>query len=223
MSSKLTRYGIASPIYYPITETRGRPLANQRPTARSLPYLQAEGVDMKSNHFKNIAGTAVMAFSLILGISSITAAQSQDPYQNDRYRRQQDEQYRRQQAEQYRRDQEDRWRRDQNDQWNRGRNQDQWGRDRWGRGRGDGYPNWGGNYELRQTALNAGYNAGAKEGRNDRNRRRGYGYGYTDFGRFSSYRDASKDYNSRFGNRELYRRYFQMAFENGYADGLRGY
>ncbi len=162
---------------------------------------------MKSNYFKKIAGTALMAFSLILGISSITAAQYQDPYQSDRYRRQQEE-MRRQQAEQLRRDQ-----------------QDQWGRDQWGRrnrGRsGDGYPNWGGNYELRQTALNAGYNAGAREGRNDRNRRRGYGY--ADFGRFSSYRSADKDYNGRFGDRELYRRYFRMAFENGYADGLRGY
>ena len=168
---------------------------------------------MKSNYFRNIAGTAIMAFSLILGVSSITAAQSWDPYQNDRYRRQQDEQYRRQQAEQYRRDQ-----------------QDQWGRDQWGRrnrGRsGDGYPNWGSNYELRQTALNAGYNEGVKQGRNDRNRRRGYDYGYgygNDFRSYSSYRNATKDYNSRFGDRELYRRYFQMAFENGYADGLRGY
>ncbi len=184
---------------------------------------------MKSNYFRNIAGTAIMAFSLILGVSSITAAQSWDPYQNDRYRRQQDEQYRRQQAEQYRRDQEDRARRDQVDQWDRGRNQqDQWGRDQWGRrGRGrsgDGYPNWGSNYELRQTALNAGYNEGVKQGRNDRNRRRGYGYGYgNDFRNYSSYRNATKDYNSRFGDRELYRRYFQMAFENGYADGLRGY
>ena len=26
------------------------------------------------------------------------------------------------------------------------------------------YPNWGGSFELRQTALNAGYNEGAKEG-----------------------------------------------------------
>ena len=177
---------------------------------------------MKSNHFRNIAGTAVMAFSLILGISSITAAQSRDPDQNDRYRRQQDEQYRRQQAEQYRRDQEDRARRDQNDQWNRGRNQqDQWGRDQRGRGRGgDGYPTWGGNFELRQTALNAGYNEGVKQGRNDRSRNRGYG---SDFRNSSSYQNATKDYNSRYGDRELYRRYFQMAFENGYADGLRGY
>lgn len=192
----------------------------------------AGGADMKSNYGRNIAGIAIMAFSLILGISSITAAQSWDPYQNDRYRRQQDERYRRQQAEQLRRqqeeqlrrDQENRGRRDQDDQWNRGRDQDQWGRDqgRRGRGRGwDGYPNWGGGYELRQTALNAGYNEGAREGRNGIDRRRGYGY--TDFGRFSSYRNADKDYNRRFGDKELYRRYFRMAFENGYADGQRGY
>jgi hypothetical protein len=168
---------------------------------------------MKSNYFKNIAGTAIIAFSLILGISSIAAAQSRDPYQSDRYRRQQDE-LRRQQAEQLRRDQQDRARHDQ---------QDQWGRDQNSRGRGrsgDGYPNWGGNYELRQTALNAGYNEGAKQGRNDRNRNRGYG---SDFRNNSSYRSADKDYNGRFGDRELYRRYFQMAFENGYADGMRGY
>ena len=163
---------------------------------------------MKSTYFKNIAGTAVIAFSLILGISSITAAQSRDSYQNDRYRRQQEE-LRRQQAEQLRLQQE----RAQRDQ------QDQWGRNSRNRGRsGDGYPNWGGNYELRQTALNAGYNAGAKEGRNDRNRRNG-----TDFSRFGSYRSADNDYNGRFGDKELYRRYFRMAFQNGYADGLRGY
>jgi hypothetical protein len=167
---------------------------------------------MKSNYFKNIAGTAVMAFSLILGISSITAAQYRDPYQSDRYRRQQQEELRRQQAEQLRRQQ---------DQW--GRQQDPWGRDRNSRNRGrsgDGYPNWGGNFELRQTALNAGYNEGAKQGRNDRNRNRGYG---GDFRNNGSYRSADKDYNGRFGDRELYRRYFRMAFENGYADGLRGY
>jgi hypothetical protein len=164
-------------------------------------------MNMKSNYFKNIAGTAIIAFSLILGISSITAAQSRDPYQNDRYRRQQQQdELRRQQAEQLRRDQQDQWGRDQISR-NRGRS-------------GDGYPNWGGNNELRQTALNAGYNEGAKQGRNDRNRNRGYG---SDFRNNSSYRNATKDYNSRFGDRELYRRYFQMAFQNGYADGLRGY
>jgi hypothetical protein len=164
---------------------------------------------MRSNYFKKIAGTAVMAFSLILGISSITSAQSWDPYQNDRYRRQQQEELRRQQAEQLR------------------QQQDQWGRDQWGRrGRergGDGYPNLGG-WEFRQTALNAGYGAGNKEGRKDRDRGGRYqDYRYTDYNRFSSYRDASKDYNSRYRDRELYSRYFRLAFVNGYADGLRGY
>src|SRR5204862_7925487 len=36
----------------------------------------------------------------------------------------------------------------------------------------DGYPNWGGSFDLRQTALNAGYNEGSKEGRNDRDHNR---------------------------------------------------
>jgi hypothetical protein len=165
---------------------------------------------MKSNYIKRLLGGAIIAFSLILGFAAASAVQAQYPYPDDRYRQQDDR---------YRRDQQDRWRRDQDRNRRDNYNQDRWGqRSSW-----DGYPNWGGGFDLRQTALNAGYNAGAKEGRNDRNRRRGYGYGYNDFGRFSSYRSADKDYNGRFGDRELYRRYFRMAFENGYADGLRGY
>jgi hypothetical protein len=75
----------------------------------------------------------------------------------------------------------------------------------------DGYPNWGGSFELRQTALNAGYNEGIKEGRNDRARGR-----HSNFQDFSAYQNATKDYNSRLGDRELYRRYFRRAFESGY-------
>jgi hypothetical protein len=89
-----------------------------------------------------------------------------------------------------------------NDQGRRGRN--------W-----DGYPNLGGSYELRQTALNAGYNEGTKEGRNDRARGR-----RANFQDFSAYQKATKDYNSRLGDRELYRRYFQAAFESGYNTEL---
>src|SRR6476659_2347110 len=70
----------------------------------------------------------------------------------------------------------------------------------------DGYPNWGGTFQLRQTALNAGYNEGMKEGTNDRSRGRG-----TNFQNSNAYRNATKDYNSRKGDREIYRRYFQMA------------
>jgi hypothetical protein len=75
----------------------------------------------------------------------------------------------------------------------------------------DGYPNWGGSYDLRQTALNAGYNEGTKEGANDRARNR-----HSDYSTFSAYQKATKDYSSRLGDRELYRRYFQLAFGRGY-------
>jgi hypothetical protein len=75
----------------------------------------------------------------------------------------------------------------------------------------DGYPNWGGSYQLRQTALNAGFNEGSKEGAEDRARGRRSAYSS-----FSSYQRATKDYNSRLGNRSLYQRYFRRAFESGY-------
>jgi hypothetical protein len=75
----------------------------------------------------------------------------------------------------------------------------------------NGYPNWGGSYDLRQTALNAGYNEGTKEGRNDRDRNR-----HSDYASFNAFQKATKDYSSRLGDRELYRRYFQLAFSRGY-------
>lgn len=78
--------------------------------------------------------------------------------------------------------------------------------------------NWGGSFELRQTALNAGYNEGIREGRKDR--RNGDRFNFYDE---SHYRNASKDYNSRFGNRALYQRFFRQGFENGYRDGWNGY
>jgi len=79
------------------------------------------------------------------------------------------------------------------------------------RNRWDGYPNWGGSYQLRETALNAGYNEGSKEGRSDRSRNR-----YRNPSEFSGYQNGMHDYSSRLGDRDLYRRYYQMAFENGY-------
>ena len=79
------------------------------------------------------------------------------------------------------------------------------------RNRWDGYPNWGGSYQLRETALNAGFNEGSKEGRSDRNRNR-----YRNSSEFGAYNDATHDYNSRLGDRELYRRYYQLAFQRGY-------
>ena len=83
----------------------------------------------------------------------------------------------------------------------------------------DGYGNFGGSAQLRQTALNAGYNEGIKQGqkdRNDRNDRNGNGYQDQ-----SAYRKATKDYSSRLGDRELYRRYFREAYKTGYNDGTQ--
>jgi hypothetical protein len=102
---------------------------------------------------------------------------------------------------------------------NRDRNRDpNDNRDQNRRGRNwDRYGNYGGTYELRQTALNAGYNEGIKEGRNDRRRGRS-----SDFRNFSAYQKATTDYSSKLGDRELYRRYYREGFENGYTDGYNG-
>ena len=82
----------------------------------------------------------------------------------------------------------------------------------------DRYGAYGGSFQLRQTALNAGYNEGIKVGREDRGRNSG-----SDFRRSNEYQEATKDYSSRLGDRELYRRYYREGFENGYNDGYNGY
>lgn len=82
----------------------------------------------------------------------------------------------------------------------------------------DGYGNLGGSAELRQTALNAGYNEGNKQGQKDRGKRNNNNYQGQ-----SAYQKATKDYNSRLGDRNVYQRYFREAYENGYSDGISGY
>jgi len=81
----------------------------------------------------------------------------------------------------------------------------------------DGYGNFGGSFQLRQTALNAGFNEGIKQGRNDRNKRNGNGYQSQ-----NTYQKATKDYSSGLGDREVYQRYFREAYEHGYVDGYAG-
>jgi len=95
---------------------------------------------------------------------------------------------------------------------NGNRNQDRQGRN------DDGYGNYGGSFNLRQTALNAGFGEGTKQGRDDRKSRKG-----NDYQRQSTYQKATKDYSSGLGDREVYRRYFREAYEHGYADGYAGY
>jgi hypothetical protein len=98
--------------------------------------------------------------------------------------------------------------RDRNDNGNRNRRGRNW----------DQYGNYGGSFQLRQTALNAGYNEGIKQGRSDRNKRNSNSYQGQ-----SAYQKATKDYSSRLGDRELYRRYYREAYENGYDAGVNGY
>ncbi len=165
---------------------------------------------MKSNYLKTKLGGAILGFSLMVGIGMMSSMTAQAQYpNNDQYRRDRNDQYR-----------QDRNQRGQDDRWN---NQDQRGRDdRWNnRNRGrtwDGYRNYGGTFELRQTALNAGYNEGIKEGRKDRSH--GDRYDFRDEG---AYQKATKDYSSRLGDRWTYQRYFRDAFENGYNAGYNGY
>lgn len=82
----------------------------------------------------------------------------------------------------------------------------------------DGYGNYGGTFHLRQTALNAGFGEGVKQGREDRRKRKADSYQGQ-----STYQKATKDYSSGLGDREVYKRYFREAFEHGYADGYAGY
>ena len=127
-----------------------------------------------------------------------------------------DEWRRRRAAEEAQRQREIERRRRDNDGWwgNQGRNDDY---NRRG-GNWDRYGSYGGGFQLRQTALNAGYNNGIQEGRKDRSR--GDRFDYRDEGDFQK---ATEDYSSRLGDRELYRRYFREGFANGYEDGYRGY
>jgi len=139
-----------------------------------------------------IAG-AVFAISILFGVG--LTAQAQYPYPDDRYRR--DDRYDRN--------------RDQRRRNSDGRNNR---RNRFN----DDYPDWGGTFDLRQTALNAGFNQGIKAGRDDRRRNR-----HSDFRDESDYQKATKDYSSRLGDRGLYQAYFRIAFEHAYADGYAGY
>jgi hypothetical protein len=82
----------------------------------------------------------------------------------------------------------------------------------------DGYGNFGGSAELRQTALNAGYNEGNKQAKSDHGKRNNSNYQSQ-----AAYQKATKDYNSRLGDRGVYQRYFREAYDNGYSDGLNGY
>jgi hypothetical protein len=161
---------------------------------------------MRSNGkglLKNVTMLAMGLF-LMLPLASVAAAQDRGWYPQDRRDDRRD-----------RRDRRDDRRDRRDDRWEE--RQERRAERRARRGN-DGYPNYGGSFQLRQTALNAGYNEGIKEGRKDSSRNERY-----DFTDESTYQKGTKDYSSRLGDRSLYQRYLRMAFENGYNDGYSGY
>ena len=154
---------------------------------------------MKNNYFKRILGGLILGLSFA-GVFVMSSATTQEQQRDDWWNRN-------------RRDLDDRI--EQRDQNRRNR---RWDRNRRDGRFGDGYPDLGGSFDLRQTALNAGFADGAKEGRKDRNNRERF-----DFRDESGYQKATRDYSSRLGDRYLYQQYYRAAFENGYDDGYAGY
>ncbi|HJT29492.1 MAG TPA: hypothetical protein VJ784_18910 [Pyrinomonadaceae bacterium] len=147
---------------------------------------------------KKVLG-GVFGLSLLLGIGMMPGSEAKGQWQDPNWQRQQQREQIRRQRE-YEREQ----RRRNRDYRNDGRYDDRYG--------------YGGSFQLRQTALNAGYNEGIKEGRKDRSR--GDRFEYRDE---EDYRNANTDYSSRLGSRALYQQYFRQGFVNGYSDGYRGY
>ena len=165
---------------------------------------------MKTNLLTKRVIGFVFGISLLLGIGLASSSEAQAQWRDPSWQREQ--QIRRQ------REWEREQRRRERQQVRRDRRYD----DRYGYNDRYNDPasqyNYGGSYQLRQTALNAGYNEGIKEGRKDRSN--GERFEYRDE---EDYRNANTDYSSRLGDRELYRQYFRQGFVNGYSDGYRGY
>jgi hypothetical protein len=154
-------------------------------------------IDLK-NKFAATLFSLALLFGLGIAASATAEAQYRDRDRYDRYQRNRDRDYR----EQRRRQRDNDWR---YNNWRRGRYN-------------DGYPDLGGSFDLRQTALNAGANEGIKAGRDDRRRGRAY-----EFRDESAFQKATKDYSSRLGDRVIYQAYFRQAFAKAYADGYSGY
>lgn len=165
---------------------------------------------MRSNVRELLKKTLAPAFAalLVLPASAVTA-QAQDGWWNRDEDRREERRERRQERRERRRERREERRERRDDRRDDNYNDGYYGRN-------DSY--YGGSAQLRQTALNAGYNNGIEEGRKDR--RNGDRYNFADEG---DYKKATEDYSSRLGDKELYKRYFRQGFENGYRAGYNGY
>jgi hypothetical protein len=155
---------------------------------------------MRLSDLRNKTAGALFAFALLFGIGIASNVTANAQYRNDQYKQNQQDQ----------RNQQDR---DYRDQRRRDRNNDRNGRGR----NNDGYGNYGGSFDLRQTALNAGANEGNKAGREDSQHNRPFEYRNK-----SAFQKGTKDYSSKLGDREIYKQYFREAFSHGYSEGYQG-
>jgi hypothetical protein len=182
---------------------------------------------MKSNYFMKRLGAAVFAFAMLFGIGIASSVNTQAQWQNSQSQRQRD--YEREQRRREREAAREQRRRNRDGGYNNGGYNNDGSYNNGGynnggynngrRGRdADGYGNYGGSYDLRQTALNAGFADGVKEGRKDRSRNERY-----DFSDENEFQKGTRDYSSRLGDRSIYQRYYREAFSHGYADGYGGY
>lgn len=153
---------------------------------------------METNYFRRVLGGLILGLSLT-GVFFMSSASAQAQQRDDWWNRN-------------RRDDRIEQNRDQN------RRNRRWDRNRRDGRYNDGYPDLGGSFDLRQTALNAGFADGVKEGRKDRQRNERF-----DFRDENGFQKATRDYSSRLGDRGLYQRYYREAFEHGYDDGYNGY
>jgi hypothetical protein len=159
---------------------------------------------MKSNSQRLLAKALMFALLVFMALPTVALAQRRDRDRDgvpDRIER--------------RRERRDDRRDDRRDRRQDRRNDGYYGNN--GGYNNDNYGNLGGSNQLRQTALNAGYNNGMEEGRKDRDRNERFNYADE-----SDYRNANKDYSSRLGDRGAYQRYFREAFARGYRDGFNG-
>ena len=179
-----------------------------RPCGIVLAFYGGRGETiMKINMLTKRAIGIVFGLSLLLGIGMTSSSEASGQWQDPNWRQQQREQERRQRE----------WEREQRRRERDARRDRRYDDDRYDNDRRYDDNRYGGSYQLRQTALNAGYNEGIKEGRKDRDK--GDRFEYRDE---EDYRNANTDYSSRLGSKELYRQYFRQGFANGYSDGYRG-
>src|SRR3712207_8543052 len=127
---------------------------------------------MRSNRSGMFTKLPMLVFGLLL-LLPLTAV-AQDGYwqrERERQRREEIRERRRERREERR---ERRQQRRNDGYYNNGTYNDGYYRNNgYGYGNRDNYPNYGGSYDARQTALNAGYNNGLEEGRRDRQRGEG--------------------------------------------------